>query len=502
MEKKNLAVISSRLKCVDAISVEADKWIDKYVKLGYNVHLISGKFGEPTDLHKFELPEMDYKHPEVRGIKSILFSAKLDKQGNKAADILMNSLVKRIKGPLKNYLVTNKIQILSIEDALVSMKNLPLAVALSQIVKELDIPTISRYHYLPWDNPYFSKFDNMSKVLQSLPPVSRNIAHITTTNSAQEKLLKDRKINSKVIPNTIDLDKLNSPDWYNKDFRKDLGIAPGQLIFLQPTRVKRNKYVERSIKLIAELNDIMKKDNVLLITGSPVYSRGNYFEEIIKKTDKMGVKVIFANDRIFLGRHENPEQKFYSIHDAYVNADVILYPNTGDGFGNPVIEAAAYKKPIVVNSFPNLKNFLDKGFKFIVIEQKIDAEVVSDTYELVSDKAKSAEIVQSNFELLKKYFSSDVLNKSLMPILNEFDKDNSIMSRVAGLIPKNFWGKNEKMPENKKSKNKEHDNNKPVNVNNYLKEKKNIKGKDGTGYKKRGSSDLRNKKGGYKEPRK
>ncbi|MFC1740912.1 glycosyltransferase [Nanoarchaeota archaeon] len=484
MNKKNLAVIASRLKCVDAISIEAEKWIDKYIKLGYNVHLITGKFGEPTDTPNLALPEIDYKHPEVRGVKRIMFSSKLDKQGRKAVEILLNNLVKRIKGPLKNYLVQNKIQILNIEDALISPKNFPLSIALTEIVKELNMPTISRYHYVPWDAPYFSKFNNFPKLTSKMPPDLKNIVHITSTASAKQKLAEHRKIQSKIIPNTIDMDKLHTHDDYNKDFRRSLGIRDDQLIFLQPTRVKRNKFVERSIKLVAEINDIMKKDNVLILTGAPVYSRGNYFEEVVKKMNKQNVQIIFANDRIFIGRHQNPEQKFYSIHDAYLHADMVLYPNASDAFGNPVIEAAAYRKPLVVDSFPNLKEFRDKGFRFITMNQKVDAELVSDAYEVIMDKEKTKEMTDNNFELFSKHYSSDVLDDSLIPILNDFDNEQSFMSRVTGLIPKKFWGKSQQKGKPDKRK------------------KKPFKGNRPNTKKGRSKPDLKNQKGGYKEPQK
>ncbi|MBW2972515.1 glycosyltransferase family 4 protein [Candidatus Woesearchaeota archaeon] len=491
MEKKNLAVIASRLKCVDAISVEAEKWIDKYVKLGYNVHLCAGKFGEPVTLPHLELPVMDYKHPEIRGVKRIVFSANLDKDGKKAAEILLNNLVKRIKGPLKEYLVKNSIQVLSIEDALISPKNLPLNMALAEIVSDLGIPTISRYHYVPWENPYFSRFDNFPKITATMPLQRRNVVHITNTESAKRQLA-EKKVVSKVIPNTMDLDKLSRVDDYNRDFRQAFGIRDDQLIFLQPTRVKRNKFVERSVKLVAEINDIMKKDNVLLITGSPVYSRGNYFEEIVKKIKKMGVNVIFANDRIFLGRHQNPEQKFYSIHDAYIHSDFVIYPNTSDAFGNPVIEAVAYRKPLIVNRFPNLSEFEEKGFRFVVMDNKVTPEVISDAYELISHKEKLDAAVENNFSLLKAHYSSNCLDDALIPILNDFDQQKSFMSRFAGqvveLFPKRLWRKGDSGGAARGAG--RHD-----------QKKKSFKGKGAkTDVGTRKPRDLRNRKGGYKEP--
>lgn len=500
MERKRLAVIASRLNCIDAISVEAGKWIDKYSGMGYDLHLIAGKFGEPTGLPCFELPEMDYKHPEIRGVKRIVFGSGLDKEGRKAAEILINSLVRRIKGPLKNYLVQNRIQLLSVEDVLGSMKNLPLNIAVKQIVRELNLPTVSRHHYTPWENPYFTRFDNFPKLTAEVPPKAKNIVYVTNTESAKRQLGEHRQIPSTIIPNTIDLNKLSRIDSYNRDFRKDFGISDDQLIFLQPTRVKRNKSVEKSIKLVAELNDIMKKDNVLMITGSPVYSRGNYFEEIVRKTDRLGVKVVFANDRIFLGRHRNQERKFYSIQDAYLHADVVVYPNTGDAFGNPVIEAVAYRKPLVVNRFPNLDGFLDKGFRFVVMENKVTPETVSDTYELIMDSSKRKADIAHNFSLLQRFYSSEVLEEDLALILEGFDREESIMSRVAGLFRKRQDRQGKKGAQGKQEEQGKKDRGvKQGKQGGYAGRKEKFKAEDG----RRGPGkdrDLKNRKGGYREP--
>lgn len=94
-QRKNLAIIASRLKFADGVSIEADKWINEYIKLGYNVFLICGKLGEPTNLPNIEIPEMNYKHSEVRGIKRIVFGSELEKDGTKAANILIENIKKK-----------------------------------------------------------------------------------------------------------------------------------------------------------------------------------------------------------------------------------------------------------------------------------------------------------------------------------------------------------------------------------------------------------------------
>ena len=78
---KKICFIASRLKCADGLCIKSEIWISHYLKLGYEVHLITGKLGEETELPSLIIPELDFKNPEVRGVKRILFGTKLDKEG-------------------------------------------------------------------------------------------------------------------------------------------------------------------------------------------------------------------------------------------------------------------------------------------------------------------------------------------------------------------------------------------------------------------------------------
>jgi len=109
MDKKKVAFIASRLKCVDGLCVESEKWIKAYIKQGYDVQLIAGKIGEPTDLVTHLIADLDYKHPEVRAVKRLLFGAILDKNGKKPAQMLLNNLVNRIRKSLKPIFSKEKI---------------------------------------------------------------------------------------------------------------------------------------------------------------------------------------------------------------------------------------------------------------------------------------------------------------------------------------------------------------------------------------------------------
>jgi hypothetical protein len=133
------------------------------------------------------------------------------------------------------------------------------------------------------------------------------------------------------------------------------------------------------------------------------------------------VEILYVGDKIGSARCFKVRcDKKYSVDDAYLNADVVTYPSGYEGFGNAFLEAIYFKKPIVVNRYAIFVEDIEPcGFEVISFESFVTSEVV-DRIKSSLDPGNLGWIVEKNFELGKRYFSFEVLERKLLPLIESF----------------------------------------------------------------------------------
>ena len=57
-----------------------------------------------------------------------------------------------------------------------------------------------------------------------------------------------------------------------------------------------------------------------------------------------------------------------AVADAYAAADLVVFPSTWEGFGNPVIESIAHRRPIVVGNYPVLDEIRAFGVELLSVD--------------------------------------------------------------------------------------------------------------------------------------
>jgi glycosyltransferase involved in cell wall biosynthesis len=83
--------------------------------------------------------------------------------------------------------------------------------------------------------------------------------------------------------------------------------------------------------------------------------------------------------------------------DAYAAADVVVFPSTWEGFGNPVIESVVARRPLAVHRYPVLDEILAGGVRVFSVD---DAGEVAAWL-----RAPDHSLLEANREIARRDFS-------------------------------------------------------------------------------------------------
>jgi len=161
-----------------------------------------------------------------------------------------------LKKRLYEFVDTFKIDILVPQNILAIPMNIPLSLAVTELIAETGIPTIAHHHDFYWERSRFSVNAVQDYITWAFPPKLPNIQHVVINSPAQEELALRTGISSFIIPNVLNFEKPPpEPSEYASHFREEIGLEPDDILFLQPTRVVQRKGIEHAIELVHRLND-------------------------------------------------------------------------------------------------------------------------------------------------------------------------------------------------------------------------------------------------------
>ncbi len=113
--------------------------------------------------------------------------------------------------------------------------------------------------------------------------------------------------------------------------------------------------------------------------------------------------------------------KIYTLADAYSQADFITYPSIYEGFGNALLEAFYFRKPVLVNRYSIFVADIEpKGAKVIAMDGYLTKDVVAKVQRIIDDDEYREEMVDFNYEIGKAFFSYSVLRRKLRALITNF----------------------------------------------------------------------------------
>jgi glycosyltransferase involved in cell wall biosynthesis len=254
----------------------------------------------------------------------------------------------------------------------------------------------------------------------SFPPALTQIQNVTINSFAQEDLAHRRGVSSVLVPNVLDFDTPpDEADDYARCFRSDIGLAEDDIMFLQPTRVVPRKGIEHAISLVSAL----KNDKCKLVISHASGDEGNeYLTALQEMAESAGVDLRLCDEQVGDKRSITSDgKKVYTLADAYSQADFITYPSIYEGFGNALLEAFYYRKPVLVNRYSIFVADIEpKGAKVIAMDGYLTKDVVSKVQKIIDDPAYRQEMVDFNYEIGKAFFSYSVLRRKLRALVTNF----------------------------------------------------------------------------------
>ena len=417
-EIKNIGFISTRIAGTDGVSLEIGKWAEVLEGMGYTCFYFAGELDRPEE-RCVSSPKAHFTHHEISSINEFVF--KNITRPDEVSDRI-EKMKRELAYDIKRFISTFEIDLIIVENAFAIPLNIPLGLALTELVAETGITTIAHNHDFYWERKRFSVNCVLDYLNKAFPPRHPFIRQVVINSEARNQVAFRRGAAAIIIPNVMDFSMPPTPpDEYASDVRESLDIAEDDYFILQPTRVVQRKGIEHAIELVRRLG--RKGIKARLVISHAAGDEGDDYERRVREYSKlMRVNTLFVSNTISDKRGRTKDgRKIYTLFDVYPHADLITYPSLYEGFGNAFLEAVYFKKPILVNNYSiYLHDIKPKGFKVIEMDDYIKEDTVHDVIDIVRNKSRVKEMIDYNFNLAKRFYSYANLRRKLRFILTDF----------------------------------------------------------------------------------
>ena len=229
-------------------------------------------------------------------------------------------------------------------------------------------PAILRHHDLPWQRPRFAHLG---------PPPTDPAWKQVCINARSRRELAARGVDAEVFYNRFDTDP---PPGDRAGVREELGLPEDAVLVLQPTRAIPRKNVAGGLRLARAL-------------GGAYWLLGHAEDGYDGELERL-LEVASRDLRVLQG----PSSAGRTLADAYAACDVVTLPSTWEGFGNPSLESAVYRRPLAIGPYPVGRELRHFGFQWFDIDDPAPlAEWLGDPRPKLLDRNEA--VARSRFAL-------------------------------------------------------------------------------------------------------
>lgn len=237
-------------------------------------------------------------------------------------------------------------------------------------------PAILHHHDPPWHRARFAH-------ITELPLRDPAWRHVTIHRIAAAEMA-ERGIESTVIYNGFERSGVGD----RTATRAALGVSERERLLAHPVRAIERKNLPAAIAMAEAAGA------TYWLLGPP---EEGYDHELARLLGNARCRVV--------------HQPWSVEADIYAAADAVLYPSTWEGFGNPPLEAALYRRHCVVGDYPFAGELRQLGFGFIDVG---DHESLGRALDAPDDV-----VLYHNEQLVATHFSVDRVRTALEALVDQ-----------------------------------------------------------------------------------
>ena len=405
----NVGFVSTRFAGTDGVSLESAKWAevlweDRHVSFWY-----AGMLDRARDISMC-IPEAHFNHPE-----NIWINHQLWGRTRRCPEVSrrIRDLAEYLKTTLYEYRKRFDLNVLIVQNALTIPMHIPLGIAIAEFLLETRMPAIAHHHDFYWERDRFQISAVDDYLEMAFPPRIPHLQHVVINQTGRERLAWRKGLPCLLIPNVFDFDIPPDPvDDYAADLRQEIGLEETDRMILQPTRVVPRKGIEHAISLLRRLRDPRCK---LVISHDSGDEGQDYLDQLVELAQDEGVELRLISDRIADRRQLDAQgRKMYVLEDLYPHADMVTFPSLYEGFGNALLEAIYFRRPVIVNRYSVfIRDIEPKGFRLPTMDGFVSRRLIEETRHILQDDAYRKELVDHNYQVAQRYYGFPVLRHGL-----------------------------------------------------------------------------------------
>ena len=403
-----IGFVSTRFAGTDGVSLESLKWAEVLKEMGHEVFWFSGRSDRAPE-SSMCVPEAFFGHRENEWINARIWGCS---QRDPLVTERIRDMATYLESMLRRFVDRFRLDVLVPENVLTIPVHLPFGVAVTEFLAETGMPAVAHHHDFYWERVRFSLNAVPDYLDMSFPPRLPQVVHTVINQAAREQLALRKGVSSVLVPNVFDFDNEPPKDDWADDVREEIGLEPDDLFFLQPTRIVPRKGIEHAIKLVS----MMANPKCKLVISHDAGDEGYEYQHMLEHlAADEGVDLRIISDRVSERRQRDAQgRKMYTLWDIYPHADFVTFPSLYEGFGNALLEAFYFKKPVMINRYSiYVQDIKPKGFRLVEMDGYVTRGTVSEVQRLLDDVQLREEVVERNYELSKEHYGYAALRLAL-----------------------------------------------------------------------------------------